>query len=298
MQNVVTIICNPENNSVDETIINKVFIAIEKKSGVVSNIDWLCENVACDIFFDHDNLPQIRDKLKEKLHQLEIDFIVQKNHNRRKKLFMSDMDSTIIKQECIDEIADEMGLKSQIAQITTMAMNGEIDFNESLIKRVSLLKGLECSKLDQVYNNKITLMDGSQTLLDTMNKNGAHSVLVSGGFTFFTEKIKNSLGFHEHFANILEVKEGKLTGEVVPPVLNANSKLKTLQEMTHKLNLTKDDIISVGDGANDIPMLKGSALGIAAHAKENVQTQIDHNILFTNLTSLLYCQGYKKSDFL
>lgn len=296
MQNVATIICNPSNNKIDETIINKVFIAIERKKGVVSNLNWLAPDVACDVFFDHDDLPKVREALKNKLYELEVDFIVQKNENRKKKLLMSDMDSTIIEQECIDEIAAELGIKDEISIITNQAMNGDLDFNESLLKRVALLEGLESSKLEDVYKNKITLMKGAQTLLKTMAKNGSYSVLVSGGFTFFTDKIKNKLGFNADFANILEIKDGKLTGKVVPPILNADSKLKTLHSMTEKLNITKDDIISVGDGANDIPMLAGSGLGIAAHAKENVQEQIEHNIVFTDLTSLLFAQGYNQDE--
>jgi phosphoserine phosphatase len=298
MKNVVTLITNPSDNKLSEIIINKAFIALEKSKRKIIDIAWLGENEACDIIFDGNNLLEEANILSEKLKETKVDIIVQNNNNRKKKLLITDMDSTIIEQECIDEIANELGIKQQVAQITEQAMNGKIDFSESLRKRVALLKNLDETKLTEVYNNKISLMPGAKELVSTMKENGAYCVLVSGGFTFFTSKILHRLSFDEASANILEIKNKKLTGNVTEPVLDSSSKLDVLNKTIKKLNITSDDVIAVGDGANDIPMLKNSGIGIAFHAKPLVQEQLQYKINHTKLKSLLYIQGYKKTDFI
>ncbi len=297
MQNVVTLITNPEDKILDEAVINKAFMALERKGGKIINMSWLAQHEACDIFFDSIDIQSARDILSEKLEPLCVDFIVQENNNRKKKMLISDMDSTIIQQECIDEIAEKFGIKDKIAEITNKAMNGNLDFSDSLCERVALLKGLDESELGNVYKDKITLMSGATELVQTMKKSGAYCLLVSGGFTFFTDKIAQRLGFDENRANILEITDGKLTGKVIEPILNADSKLQALNETIGRLNISKDDVIAVGDGANDLPMLKNAGLGIATHAKPLVQQQVNHNIKFTRLKSLLYLQGYKKDEF-
>lgn len=297
MQNVVTLITNPEEKILDATLINKAFMALERKGAKIINMSWLAENEACDVFFDGLDTTTARNILSEKLEPLCVDFIVQENNNRKKKMLISDMDSTIIEQECIDEIADKFGIKDKIAEITNRAMNGNLDFSNSLRERVALLKGLDESELGNVYNNTITLMLGAVELVATMKKSGACCILVSGGFTFFTDKIAQRLGFDENRANTLEIHQGKLTGKVIEPILNADSKLQALNETIGRLNISTNDVLAVGDGANDLPMLKNAGLGIATHAKPLVQQQVNHNIKFTNLKSLLYLQGYKKEEF-
>ncbi|MCE3231887.1 MAG: serB [Rickettsiaceae bacterium] len=298
MQNVITLITNPAKQVLDDFLINKVFIAIEKTKAKVSNISWLASDTACDIFFDSDSPEELNATLPVKLEGLNLDFIVQKNSNRKKKMLISDMDSTIIQQECIDEIAAKLGLKEKVSAITERAMNGELDFKDSLRERVGLLAGLDSSTLDDVYKNHIELMPGATELVQTMRKNGAHCVLVSGGFTFFTNKIAERVGFHANHANILEIANNKLTGKVTQPILDKNSKLDSLNQISASLSLTPDDILAVGDGANDLPMLKNAGLGVAYHAKPAVQEEVKFKINHTDLTSLLYAQGYKKEEFI
>ncbi|MDA0782762.1 MAG: phosphoserine phosphatase SerB [Rickettsiales bacterium] len=297
MQNVVTLITNYPKQKLDEAIINKAFISLEKKGGKIINLSWLAENEACDILFDELDVDTARNILADKLEGIEVDYIVGENNNRRKKLLISDMDSTIIQQECIDEVADKLGMKDKIAAITQKTMNGELDFSDSLRRRVSLLKDLDESKLQEVYENHITPMPGAKELLATMKANGSYCLLVSGGFTFFTDKIQNLLGFDDNRANVLEIKNGKLTGKVIEPVLDAGSKLDALNKIVNKLNIKHDDVIAVGDGANDLPMLQNAGLGIATHAKPHVRQQVRHNIIYTDLKALLYIQGYTKDEF-
>jgi phosphoserine phosphatase len=296
MQNVITLVTSPEQK-LDETIVNKAFIAIEKTKAKVTAIKWLAENEAIDIIFDGADLEQVRLVIEKKLAEFPVDFIIQKNENRKKKMLISDMDSTIIQQECIDEIADKLGLKDKVAAITERAMNGELDFQESLRARVGLLGGLPETALTDVYETHIELMPGALELVQTMRKNDAYCVLVSGGFTFFTDKIAQRVGFDENRANILELHNGKLTGKVIEPILDKESKLEALNEIAARLGLTKDDIVAVGDGANDLPMLQNVGLGVAYHAKPIVQEQVLYKINHTGLTTLLFAQGYGKGEF-
>ena len=272
-------------------------MAIEKKGGAVSNLSWLAKDEACDIFFDDIKPQEAYDIIRQKLDGIEVDIVVQENNMRKKKMLISDMDSTIIQQECIDEIADKLNLKNKVAAITERAMNGELDFSQSLRERVGLLGGLDANKLDDVYKNNIEIMPGAETLVRTMKKHGAYCLLVSGGFTFFTDKIAGRLGFDENRANILEINDGKLTGKVVEPILDKDSKLEALEEVASKLSIRKSDAIAVGDGANDLPMLKNAGVGVAYYAKESVQEQVACRINYSDLTALLYIQGYKKEEF-
>jgi len=297
MQNIVTLIVNTSKQILDERIINKAFMAIEKKGGAVSNLSWLAKDEACDIFFDDIKPQEAYDIIRQKLDGIEVDIVVQENNMRKKKMLISDMDSTIIQQECIDEIADKLNLKNKVAAITERAMNGELDFSQSLRERVGLLGGLDANKLDDVYKNNIEIMPGAETLVRTMKKHGAYCLLVSGGFTFFTDKIAGRLGFDENRANILEINDGKLTGKVVEPILDKDSKLEALEEVASKLSIRKSDAIAVGDGANDLPMLKNAGVGVAYYAKESVQEQVACRINYSDLTALLYIQGYKKEEF-
>lgn len=297
MQNVLTLVTDSTQQILDETIINKVFVKLEKKSALVSSLAWLAEGEACDIFFDDLSPADASSIMQDIFTDVKLDFIVQENKNRKKKMLISDMDSTIIQQECIDEIADKMGIKDKVAAITERAMNGELDFADSLQERVALLAGLDESELLSVYENSIELMPGAKELVKTMHGNGAYCMLVSGGFTFFTDKIAELIGFDENRANILEIKDGKLTGKATPPILDANSKLLSLEEMIEKLQITKGDVAAVGDGANDLPMLKNAGLGVAYHAKDAVKAEVAYKIDHTDLRTVLYAQGYKKEEF-
>jgi len=207
------------------------------------------------------------------------------------------MDSTMIRQECIDELADEAGVGAHVADITARAMNGELDFEAALRERVGLLAGLPETVIDRVISDRITLMPGGAVLLSTMRAAGAQTALVSGGFTAFTGRIAAMLGFYEHRANLLLVKDGKLTGKVAEPILGRAAKVQALQEISARIGITPAEAIAVGDGANDLGMLGLAGMGVALHAKPAVQSACDLRVNHGDLTALLYLQGYSAEEF-
>jgi phosphoserine phosphatase len=235
--------------------------------------------------------------LREVLDVAGLDWCIQSAENRRKKLILADMDSTMITVECIDELADFVGLKEKVATITEAAMRGELDFEGALTERVALLKGLPLSDLERCYSERIALMGGARTLVQTMKKNGASAVLVSGGFTFFTSRVAEAIGFDVHRSNVLEFDGDKLSGTVQQPICGAQTKLITLLEFKTELGLDTVDILAVGDGANDIPMIEGAGLGVAYHAKPKTQAAASASVRFGDLTTLLYFQGYRDEEF-
>jgi phosphoserine phosphatase len=226
-----------------------------------------------------------------------IDVVVQPAANRRKKLFLADMDSTMIGQECIDELAAFVGLKEHVAAITERAMRGEIAFEPALRERVALLKGLPVTVVDEVIAKHITLTPGGGSLVQTVRKHGGYTALVSGGFTLFTDRIAAMIGFDETRANTLTLESDKLAGAVNEPIFGRKTKRATLIELRGRLGLAKEDTMATGDGANDLDMIAEAGLGIAFHAKPKVAeaaaARIDHN----DLTALLYVQGYKAEEF-
>ena len=226
------------------------------------------------------------------------DVIVQPAIGRRKKLLLTDMDSTMIGQECIDELADHVGVRPHVAAITERAMRGEIDFEPALRARVALLKGLPVAVVDDVIKNRIRPTPGAGVLVSTMRRNGAYTCLVTGGFTLFTERIAAMLGFDESRANKLMVDaDGRLTGEVYEPIFGRAAKLATLVELTRRLNLGADETLVAGDGANDIAMIEAAGLGVAYHAKPKVAAAAAASINHADLTALLYAQGYRPNEF-
>jgi phosphoserine phosphatase len=236
-------------------------------------------------------------RLRTALKDLRIDVVVQPLAGRRKRLFVADMDSTIIEQECIDELGDYVGLKAHVAAITERAMRGEIAFEPALRERVALLKGLPVAIVDEVIEKRVTLTPGGRTLLATMRANGTHSCLVSGGFTHFTGRVAAMAGFGEHRGNTLIVEDGKLAGRVQEPVLGRDAKLATLIELRDRLGLTPQDTLAAGDGANDLAMIEAAGFGVAYHAKPKVAEAAHARIDHGDLTALLYLQGYARSAF-
>lgn len=260
--------------------------------------DWLAEETACDLPLPDDaDSRETEIELRRLFASDPIDIVVQESANRRKKLLIADMDSTMIGQECIDELADAIGIKPEVAAITARAMNGEIAFEPALRERVRLLKGLPVSMIDKVIRERITLASGSRELIATMKKNGARTALVSGGFTAFTTRIAAMLGFDENSANRLIEEDGCLTGTVAEPILGRRAKADALTSITRSLGLSSADAIAVGDGANDLDMIKLAGTGVALHAKPMVAAEAPIRIDHGDLTGLLYIQGYRQSEF-
>ncbi len=256
---------------------------------------WLNPGVAAE--FVVESVPDNAGQVWQDLQALKLDLAVQPEAGRKKRLLIADMDSTMIRQECIDELADEAGVGAYVASITARAMNGELDFEAALRERVGLLKDLPESVIASVIRDRITLMPGGETLLKTMKAHGAYTALVSGGFTAFTSAIAARLGFDENRANTLLVADGRLTGAVADPILGKEAKVTALEEITAKLGIGADQVIAVGDGANDLPMLHRAGAGVALHAKPKVQAEVKLRVNHGDLTALLYLQGYALEDF-
>ena len=257
--------------------------------------DWLAVDEAAE--FPLETLPSNQWDVWADLQNMGVDLIILPATGRRKKMLLADMDSTMIQQECIDELAEEAGVGEHVKDITARAMNGELDFEGALTERVGLLKGLDESVIGKVLAERITFMPGSKALLATMKADGAYAALVSGGFTAFTAKVAAELGFDENRANTLLVEDGKLNGDVGRPILGREAKVQALKEITSRLGLSHDDVMAVGDGANDLGMLGLAGAGVALHAKPSVAAECDIRINHGDLTALLYIQGYRKSDF-
>jgi len=256
---------------------------------------WLSPDEAAE--FPLQAIPSNRWDVWADLQQKQVDLVIQHAGGRRKKMLLADMDSTMIEQECIDELADVAGVGDHVKDITARAMNGELDFEGALTERVALLKGLDASVIDTVLASRITYMPGGKTLLSTMKASGAHCVLVSGGFTAFTAQVAADLGFDENRANTLLIEDGKLTGDVARPILGRAAKVQALDEITARLGIAEADVIAAGDGANDLGMLGRAGFGVALHAKPSVAEQCDIRINHGDLTALLFLQGYSGDSF-
>ncbi|MFM2281261.1 MAG: hypothetical protein RLZZ444_3492 [Pseudomonadota bacterium] len=290
---VATLIANPSNPVLVPHLAEKCALAVK-----ASGLYWLADGIACDIA-----LPEAAESgesdaaIRAILADLPVDLVIQDADKRRKKLLIADMDSTMIGQECIDELAAEVGLKEMVAAITARAMNGEIAFEPALRERVALLKGLPVSVIDDVIAKRITLTPGGKELVATMKARGGYTALVSGGFTAFTARVATMIGFDENRANILEEEKGHLAGTVTEPILGKQAKVDALEEITARLGISTEDAIAVGDGANDLGMLGAAGSGVALHAKPSVAAAARMRVDHGDLTALLYIQGYRKHEF-
>ena len=259
------------------------------------HVIWLNPGIAAE--FPVDAQPADFWPLWEVMQAQGFDIAIQPTQRRRKAVLLADMDSTMIEQECIDELADVAGVGERVAAITARAMNGELDFHEALLARVGLLAGLPETAIEEVLDNRITLAAGGRDLVATMHAQGGYSALVSGGFTAFTGPVATALGFDEHRANTLLADNDVLTGHVALPVLGREAKVEALQQIAAVRGLTPADVIAVGDGANDLGMLQLAGTGVALHAKPSVAAQVDIRINHGDLTALLYLQGYAAEEF-
>jgi phosphoserine phosphatase len=258
----------------------------------------LSPDEAVDVTFVGDKLlPDLRKHLQTFVADLPVDIVVQPAAHRRKKLLVADMDSTIIGQECIDELADFAGLKERVAMITERAMRGEIEFEPALRERVALLKSLPVSVIDRVLSERITLDAGAKFLVATMRAGGARAILVSGGFTSFVDRVQALVGFNESYANRLIETDGRLAGEVAEPILGRTAKLATLEDAIIRFDIDIGETLAVGDGANDLAMIGRAGLGVAYHAKPKVAAAADARIDHNDLTALLFAQGYRREEF-
>jgi phosphoserine phosphatase len=298
MNTIVTLIANPAQGALGEETVNAVATLLPD-----AKLDWLDPGRAADIVSPKPLTDEERKTLAADLSarfvEAHIDCAVQviAPRGRRKKILIADMDSTMIRQECVDELADEAGVGEYVASITARAMNGEIGFEGALRERVGLLKGLPVETIEHVIATRIELMPGGPELVRTMKAHGAWCALVSGGFVDFTDRIAEMIGFQETRANRLVQAGGKLTGEVVEPILGRQAKADALLEIAKRLGLTPADAIAVGDGANDLTMLGLAGTGVALHAKPKVAEQADIRLDYNDLTALLYIQGYRREEF-
>jgi phosphoserine phosphatase len=296
MTHVATLIANPAQH-MREGIVKRAASALPAAGAIV----WLDPGVAVDIPFTSDREGDnrvITGPVRAALGDAAIDVVVQEAAGRRKRLFLADMDSTMIGQECVDELADFVGQKARVAAITERAMRGEIEFAPALRERVALLAGLPAAVVDEVVTKRITLTPGGRTLVRTMRRHGAHTCLVSGGFTAFTGRIAALIGFDENRGNQLLIGEdGRFSGSVAEPILGRDAKLDTLRELRARFGLAREETLVVGDGANDLLMIAEAGLGVAYRAKpmvaEAAAARIDHG----DLTALLYAQGYRREEF-
>jgi phosphoserine phosphatase len=291
---VATLISHPARRSVSQQLAK-----LASQTVAAAAADWLADGVACDLALPAGlDAPEALATLREAVASEPVDVVVQQRDGRAKKILIADMDSTMIDQECIDELADEIGVKEHVAAITARSMNGEIAFEPALRERVALLKGLDAEVIDRIISGRLTLASGGRELVATMRKHGAWTALVSGGFDVFTSRIGDMLGFHENRANRLVVEAGGLlAGTVVEPILGRAAKAQALLDISARLGLTPADAIAVGDGANDLDMIRLAGTGVALHAKPAVAAEAGFRIDHADLTALLYIQGYRNSEF-
>jgi len=287
---VATLIANPARANLDRATVEAL-----RDAWGGGAARWLNPGVAAE--FDLAEVPANRWDAWDGLQALGLDLVVQRAEGRRKRLLLADMDSTMIGQECVDELAAMAGIGAKVAAITARAMNGELDFEAALTERVALLRGLPEAVIGQVLAERITYTPGGRDLVATMKANGGHAALVSGGFTAFTGAVAEALGFDEHRANRLLTSGGKLTGEVARPILGREAKVAALREIAGRLGIGTEAAMAVGDGANDLGMLGLAGAGVALHAKPVVAAECDIRITHGDLTALLYIQGYAVTDF-
>jgi len=295
MQCVLTLVAPGEAPLTTETL-DRAVAAIQACGGTPAAPEWLSDGEACDLLYEGEASPEVQAAVEQALSGRRVDLAVQASAGRRKEILVADMESTIIAQEMVDELAGELGIGPKVAEITARSMAGEIDFAASLRERVSLLKGLEVAVLDRV-GERMTLHPGAKTLVATLRAHGVFCALVSGGFTLYADKIGAHCGFDDVRANRLLIEGGAVSGAVGEPLLGPDAKEAALKDFARQRGISLDRTCAVGDGANDLPMIAAAGLGVAYHGKPKVQAAARTRINHGDLTALLYFQGYRRNVF-
>lgn len=296
MQQVLTLTADPNGLSLDNSTLDAVRTAIEKAGARLDGVNWLAREVAADLPFEGPDIAAAEAAARSALGTRAIDILAQPAEGRRKRLLLADMDSTIVGIETLDELADFAGVKDKVAAITVRSMAGEVDFVEALEERVAMLKGLPVEALERAWA-RVYLLPGAQSLVRTMRKHGALTALVSGGFRFFTGRVRDLVGFDYDESNTLEVKNGRLTGRVVPPIINRDGKFNALKRLCEEHRIPISASLAVGDGANDLQMIRAAGLGVAYRGKPAVAAAARARVDHADLTALLYFQGYRRDEF-
>jgi phosphoserine phosphatase len=296
MAHVLSLIAAPMKARLTEGDVDRARRALDRSGGRAASPVWLSPDEACDIPFEGAE-PGILAAVRSELRDGPIDVNVVPQQSRRKRLLVADMDSTLIEQECIDMLAAEIGLGAEVAAITERTMRGEIEFEPSLKQRVGLLRGISPDVAAKLLADRITIMPGAKALVATMRAAGAYTALVSGGFTIFAGPVGQEIGFDEHRANTLLAEAGAFTGSLAEPILGRAAKEQALLELTRQLRLDPSETLAVGDGANDLGMIRLAGLGVAYRAKPVVRAEADAAIDHADLTGLLFLQGYRREEF-
>lgn len=296
MHFVLTVIGAPDSRLLDTSLVDAVLMALGEAGAAHASPNWLNPAQALEVAIESALPKSAEAAVRERLHGAPFDVVVLPSENRRKGLLVADMESTIIAEELLDEMAETLGIRDRIAEITARSMAGELDFEAAIKERMRLLSGLPAATLDRMLE-RITLNPGARTLVQTMRAHGAHTALVSGGFTHFTEPVMQRCGFHEAHGNRLILENGALTGEVAAPILGPSSKREILRALCEARSVAPEAACAVGDGSNDVPMIEFAGLGVAYRAKSILRRAAKVAVEHGDLTAILYLQGYRREDF-